>query len=379
MPAAKHAAGGVSSGRAGREAGSGGTRGSDPGAPAPDVPATGDSWSAMPGTRLTTVCPPNDFGGSGYEFGDRCGNVLAAWNSGALDTKRNRLVFLGGGHEDYAGNELYALELGTRRLVRLTDPGVPIAGRGATQGLECGMPAIVSGTQPNSRHTYDGVAYVEHADVLLLVGGSCFPTGYRTRDIWAYSFTSQAWSLKLTAAQTGLYAGDDGYTTAYDPVTELVFISDSTAVFAYDFGRNRIDMVARLDGFNSTYGQALLVPDRRWLLLFNHGAGNLLRVDITQPTSPTVSVLATTGGASVVAGYFPGLTYNRDEKVVVAWPGGRNVYRLDLNDLRWSTQAIANPPTATANGVFERFTYSSATREYVTIVQPDDDARYWRP
>ena len=49
------------------------------------------------------------------------GAITGAWNGAALDTKRNRLLVTGGGHLDYAGNEIYAFDFGTLELV--TDLG----------------------------------------------------------------------------------------------------------------------------------------------------------------------------------------------------------------------------------------------------------------
>ena len=41
-------------------------------------------------------------------------------------------------------------------MIRITDPGLP-------RSTDCG-PAIAGGTQPNSRHTYDALVYIEGLD-----------------------------------------------------------------------------------------------------------------------------------------------------------------------------------------------------------------------
>src|SRR5690242_11848965 len=121
-------------------------------------------WHEIPNTSIRAVCPPNGFGGSSYAFRDDCNNITAAWNSAMMDTKRNRLIVWGGGHNDYLGNELYSLELDHFKLTRLTDPAVPVNSTGCEE-------ALADGTQPNSRHTYDAVTYIEHADRLFVYGG----------------------------------------------------------------------------------------------------------------------------------------------------------------------------------------------------------------
>ena len=149
-------------------------------AAAQPVPAT-PGWHEIPKTVMRTVCPPNGFGGSTYEFSNECPAVTGAWNSAAFDTTRNRLVLWGGGHGDYLGNELYALELDTLSVRRLTDPALPLADMSCPE-------ALANGRQPNSRHTYDGLAYIEHADRLFAFGGSRSPCGFMSNGTWTFSF-----------------------------------------------------------------------------------------------------------------------------------------------------------------------------------------------
>src|SRR4051794_3354015 len=83
---------------------------------------TSSGWYAMPNTNLASTCPANHYGGTTYNFADMCGAVTAAWSSGVMDTLRNRLIVWGGGHNDYAGNEVYAVNLNDQTIQRLTNP-----------------------------------------------------------------------------------------------------------------------------------------------------------------------------------------------------------------------------------------------------------------
>ena len=49
-------------------------------------------------------------------------SIMLAWSGGTLDTKRNRLLVWGGGHGDYAGNELYAFDLNNLQWSRIWGP-----------------------------------------------------------------------------------------------------------------------------------------------------------------------------------------------------------------------------------------------------------------
>jgi hypothetical protein len=83
--------------------------------------AFGQGWTQLTNTALqasgtNTVCPPNHFqagvnGMPDYNFTANCVTITGAWSGAAADTKRNRLIIMGGGHSAYAGNEVYSLDL----------------------------------------------------------------------------------------------------------------------------------------------------------------------------------------------------------------------------------------------------------------------------
>jgi hypothetical protein len=102
---------------------------------------TSAGWYEIPQTQLRTVCPPNNFGGTTYRFTDLCPAVVANWNSGVMDTSRNRLIVWGGGHTDYAGNEIYALNLNNLTIQRLNDPSVP-----TNDGGTCSVTTLPDGS-----------------------------------------------------------------------------------------------------------------------------------------------------------------------------------------------------------------------------------------
>src|SRR5262245_37077194 len=81
-----------------------------PDASSQSIPSS-PGWYEIPNTALQSVCPPDNFGGTNYPFSGMCKYVVWAWNSGVLDTARNRLIVWGGGHADYLGNEVYAVNL----------------------------------------------------------------------------------------------------------------------------------------------------------------------------------------------------------------------------------------------------------------------------
>ena len=61
-----------------------------------------------------------------------------------------QLLVWGGGHSDYAGNEVYVFDLGTQRWQRLTEPSV--ADRARTPAYPDGNPAPVTRTTTSNMY-----------------------------------------------------------------------------------------------------------------------------------------------------------------------------------------------------------------------------------
>ena len=139
----------------------------------------GQGWTDLTRTKLTSVCPsPAPPGATG------CAAEVGTWSGAIADTLRNRLVIWGGGHNDYYGNEVYALYLtgplpsGTGvvcsnatapAMCRLNNPSPPASNTNAAQAA-C-VNALSDGAA-NSRHTYGGLAYISSADQMLAFGGT---------------------------------------------------------------------------------------------------------------------------------------------------------------------------------------------------------------
>ena len=115
-----------------------------------------DRWISIPGTAMKSAAPdparfPAIQGAMGVEA------VVAAWSGGAFDTRRNRLVLWGGGHTDYHGNEVYAFSVESMSWERVTEPN---------PAPRLDFETNADGT-PNCRATYNGLAYLVHADRLF--------------------------------------------------------------------------------------------------------------------------------------------------------------------------------------------------------------------
>ena len=103
-------------------------------------------------------------------------SVLTTWNSAAFDERNLLMYFMGGGHADYGGNEVYEFDLRAGKWTRLTDPS-PLDHVYRYGKKLCWTTDARS--VPPSVHTYDGLQFskVSQTIFLIMVGpasGACF-------------------------------------------------------------------------------------------------------------------------------------------------------------------------------------------------------------
>lgn len=331
--------------------------------PQSGIPST-RGWSRIPGTSLQTVCPSNGYKGSDYAFNDKCRNVIEAWGGAAADTKRNRLVLWGGGHSDYSGNEVYALDLSSLTVRRLTEPVLPLAS-GCTEAL--------SGATPNARHTYDNLAYIPDLDALLAFTGSLAPTGCASKGSWKLDMGKLSWMRleplgSLPAFNGGVAA------VSYDPNRKLVFIStESYGTFsAYDYRTNTYKLLNR----NAvTEGHETSVVDVRRRLYFLFGGGYAYKIDISGKDSNYTLKRIQANGCFFKNSVYPGVAFDSAQERVVGWEGGDKVYLYDPDGDLCSAVTYPNGPGAQQpNGTNKRFSYFPALNLFVLVNGFQEDA-----
>src|SRR5262249_16128466 len=143
----------------------------------------------------------------------------------------------GGGHSDYSGNEVYDLDLSTLTVNRLTDPVLPVA-------AECAE-ALKNAT-PNSRHTYDDLAYVPDLDAMLSFTGSLPPTGCASKASWKLDMKKLGWTQLSPSGSSPVFNGGVA-AVSYDPNSKLVFISTESygSFVSYDYHTNSYRLLNR--------------------------------------------------------------------------------------------------------------------------------------
>ena len=325
-------------------------------------PALG--WSQIPGTKLQSVCPSNGFGDSDYPFSDKCKNVVEAWGGAVADTVRNRLIVWGGGHSDYSGNEVYDVDLNTLTVNRLTDPGLPVA-------ADCAE--ALRGALPNSRHTYDSLAYVPDLDAVLSFTGSLAPTGCASKAAWKLDMKKLGWT-QLTPSGTPPVFNGGIAAVSYDPNRRLIFVStESYGSFAsYDFGTNSYKLLNR----NAmTEAHETSVIDSKRKLFFLLGGGYAYKIDISGKDSNYSLKTIKANGCYFKNSVYPGVAFDSAQDRIVGWEGGDTVYLYNPETDSCSAVAYPNGPGAQqANGTNKRFSYFPALNVFALLNGFKEDA-----
>ena len=328
--------------------------------------AATEGWIELPDTLMNDVCPPDA----------ACGAAISAWSGGIGDTARDRLIVWGGGHQDYYGNELYALDVDLQQLVRLNDPSP------YNPNPDDCISALSDGA-PNSRHTYDGLAYIEHADRLFAFGGAlACGGGYLGNDTWTLDLETLEWT-SMDPHDGGTPAPVPGIVSDYDPVTGAVFLHDSQALWRYDYEENRYTELAG-DQAIDYHLTGRIDPVRREFVLVgcrdcdSGGARGLLRISIADGSDYALEDLTelVEGCDELVSPASPGLAWEPGSERLVGWPGGEDVFAVDLGAMACTRYtATGGPGAQQGNGTFGRWRFFPD--EGVFIVVNDAGQNAW--
>ncbi|MCU0691828.1 MAG: Ig-like domain-containing protein, partial [Polyangiaceae bacterium] len=128
------------------------------------------SWAKVNINRFDSVWVPEQLqaqGGLGQPK-----SVIEAWSSMAWDSKRGDLIFWGGGHANYNGNEVYRWNAATLEWERASLPSKVVQVQSPQFDTVDGAFA-----SPVSSHTYDNSEYLPIVDRFITFGGAAAHTG----------------------------------------------------------------------------------------------------------------------------------------------------------------------------------------------------------
>lgn len=308
-------------------------------------------WYQIPSSTLQPVCStqPGIHGTGG------CSQVIAAWSGGTADTKRNRLIIWGGGHNDYYGNEVYALDLNSLTMKRILD-AVP----NPTTCVE----TEPNGT-PNGRHTYYDLAYMANVDKMFSFGGglagNCAIGSFAT---WLFDPGALTWLDKDPVTGGVTPNGQGGLSvTVYDPNTNLIFVDipipSSYQLWKYDLTANQYTAIGPSSGGIDYHQSGVIDPSRK--LLYLVGGGQFWKISIATGSTYTKTDIAgsVSGCSTWVNGTYPGVAFDLKQNLIIGWNGGNTVYAFnpDTNVCTPITYSGGPSSTPQTNGTDGRFAY----------------------
>ncbi len=307
-------------------------------------------WLEIPNSRLSSVyakpVPPN---WSGQK------SIVSAWCGGAYDTKRDKLIIWGGGHQDYSGNELYTFDVNTLKWERITEPSTDVGGDESTGYYPDGL--------PRSRHTYNQLQYLPNIDRFCSFGAyAMYPSAKGKSNLDAFNFDTKKWERRSTDFNNGMFS-------AYDPVTGHVFSYSYRYISEYDPINDA--WIARGNQYTDggfDYMTAAIDPINRKMVgvgKHNYNLDNEIVVwDISQTGTLKPQIIKTNGGIAISSGWRPGFEYIPHLKKFIGWNGGADLYTLDMSTeiptwekLKISSTNTVIPTQPTKNGTYGRFRY----------------------
>jgi hypothetical protein len=314
-------------------------------------------WCELLDTKLDDVCASDD----------GCWGVVAAWSGGVADTQRNRLVVWGGGHQDYYGNEVYALDLNAVKMLRLNEPSPPNTGGDCVETLSDGA--------PNSRHTYGGLAYIAHADQMFAFSGSlACGGGYFSDATWTLDFASMSWTQRDDGP-----TAVPGATSDYDPVTKKVYLHDLDELWSYDVDSDSYQLLESNNGEETDYHMTgVFDPGRKLWIMFGGGQVRVHAIGNGSAGPMQIWDSQTTGCGPLQNADYPGLAYYPNEKVIVGWAGNDDVYRFNPDTKTCTVTTYGGGPGPASGGYFGvtagRFRYFPSLGVFGLVNAADQNA-----
>jgi hypothetical protein len=335
-----------------------------------------DSWMDLPATDFSTYCKANE--DPTVETVQGCNAVITSWSGGAFDGAQHEMLLFGGGHNDYWGNEVYGFDLASGSWKTLRKATTLAGGHAPTEPMYDGT--------PDSRHTYDGLIYIEQFQQLMAWGGASAPSGFSVNTAWMFDPVGGAWTPR--SPTPGDQDGHFFMGSAYDSVTGHVFVRDEQGIWEYDPGADSWTWLVNY-GYapyyptysTSNYRRAVVAPQKRLLYALGgklaSGAPDVVVFDIAQGKDVT-STVTMAGDVSTIAASGPGLDFDRAANELVAWSGGA-VAIMDLTTTTWTRgTATSAPATPVSQGTYGRFRYIPYLNVFILVNEPTENVHFYK-
>jgi hypothetical protein len=302
-------------------------------------------------------------------------NITKAWSGATFDTKGNRMLLWGGGHNDYAGNELYAFSINTLSWSRLTSPS-------SNTGGDEGSGAYPDG-RPRAGHSYNTLAYAENTNRMYIVGlAAVWFNGGSPGNSFQFDLDSGNWSSYARNPRLGDVKGG---MAVYDSATNNIWYRSGgqAGLTKYDTTTGNWTDYGDDGKFVEIYATAAIDPQRRLMVSVGGYNGRQLYVwDLANPSAdPTTP--NTAGPRDVEGAQSPGFVFDSSSRKFVGWLSGTSVYVLDPSNWTWSKIPAASnnavtPGSPAANGTYGRWRYVPSKNAFMLVNAVDQNVYFYK-
>jgi hypothetical protein len=303
-----------------------------------------------------------------------------AFSGGAFDTRRDRLLVAGGGHNDYGGNEIFAFSLQSLTWTRVSEP----------TAFPNRHPAIVNddGT-PISRHTYKGIEYLPDQDSLFLFGGSPDSSGggCGVDGVWMFDLRAREVTGQYSNLQWSRLASSNDPENGCE--IQALFDSKNRSILFNDHrGWFRLDLAS----YEWTQLNSASYEQRKTMAVIPDGADYLVHTgngkfdgymkrDLNSGKLEGLDI-STSGAKTVEESDVSALAFDTKSGKVVGWVGGTDIYALDLATNVWARHSPAEEnsvsPGSVSDSVYGRFRYSPASNVFVLATSVSSNVFLYR-
>lgn len=332
-------------------------------------------WYEIPDTRLSEAKAFRDYRGSLGVMGKK---GILAYSGGALKTKGSELFIAGGGHADYAGNEVFSIRLGAEKpvWVRRNEPSEapPIADKG---------PAHYADGRPAARHTYWTLQFIDQRDILGFFGAPALwsKTANSADTVDAFDPETNDYLPEGTLPdQPGIASYAAG--VAKDADGNVYVHSPRGQLFRWNQASNRWSRLG--DRGPSRYETPYAIDTRRnrMLRLSNKNVGAAV-FDLN--AEARISRIEVTGPAAQAAAGSGQLVYDSAVDVFWFWRrGDSKLYRIDADRFDVTVAEVTGnvPSNEVAKGglhyIYGRFTYVPEMKGLVFMRDADTNMFFIR-
>lgn len=331
------------------------------------APAT---WAEIGTNTLADVNPANDpalnpnypgmapwHGQGGQEM------VIAAWCGGAWCDVKKRLYITGGGHADYAGNELYWWDGGSATFVRATNPTGAIGNTGTLNDGQDASARYFDG-QPRSFHTYGNMVVAD--GVLWSPGGSVYFGGQAASRPFYFDESQNLWVMDTDTA------GLVGYGSAcYDSLRGELYGFGVSVSPPKKYNVAAKTHLPHTKGWSAGGNNVSLYDAVRDCVMVVRDNFSIQCIDAAGVQNTiNLQTTALPSGINQAAWGHYGFQYDTRRDRYVMWPGGNVVYTLtppsgDFRTEPWvwgqielAPENVTLPTAMTQRGTWGRFWYS---------------------